>query len=189
MAEFPEHIKKEVKRKAAFQCCMCHASDVHIHHIIQPKDDGDDTIENAAPLCPNCHDLYGDNPNKVKEIRQRRDWWYERVENMYGGSVGIEILSQISRQLQDISSNQASQATELAELKNNLRNVVNNAIDNITPATAATSAFNLLSASTASMRLVDEVAIDVFRRCPNCDTRVELAIGSNNCPRCGAQIG
>lgn len=189
MAEFPEHIKKEVKRKAAFQCCWCRGFGIHIHHIIQPKDGGDDTIDNAAPLCPSCHDSYGDNPKKVKEVRQRRDWWYEKVEDMFGGTVGMEILSSIDRQLQVISSNQASQATELGELKNNLRSIVNNAINNITPATAATAAFNIVSASTASVRLVDDVHIDVFRRCPNCNARVELAIGSNDCPRCGQQIG
>ena len=39
-------------------------------------------MDNAAPLCSRCHDLYGGNPEKRKQIRQMRDNWYEMVEKM-----------------------------------------------------------------------------------------------------------
>lgn len=74
---FSESVKHEVKVKSDFSCCVCHEKDVHIHHIISQAEDGPDTIDNAAPLCPNCHDRFGGNPLKSKFIRETRDYWYE----------------------------------------------------------------------------------------------------------------
>ena len=74
---FSESLKGEVKRKAHFRCCLCHALGVEIHHIIPEADDGPDTEDNAAPLCPSCHETYGSNPQKRKFIREARDFWYE----------------------------------------------------------------------------------------------------------------
>src|SRR5437016_1760860 len=37
---------------------------------------GSDDIDNAAPLCQNCHARFGANPEKRTEIRLMRDWWY-----------------------------------------------------------------------------------------------------------------
>ena len=42
-----------------------------------------DTEDNAAPLCSNCHTLYGGNPDLRKEIKARRDNWYGRCVNQY----------------------------------------------------------------------------------------------------------
>jgi hypothetical protein len=36
-----------------------------------------DELENAAPLCPSCHETYGANPTKRKFLREARDLWYE----------------------------------------------------------------------------------------------------------------
>ena len=83
MGDFPEKLKKMVRKKADFKCCRCHRVSVEVHHIIPQKDDGPDDFDNAAPLCPNCHASFGDNPVKRKEIREMRDHWYQRVEEMY----------------------------------------------------------------------------------------------------------
>jgi hypothetical protein len=33
-------------------------------------------LENAAPLCASCHDLFGGNPEKQKTLTQMRgNWW------------------------------------------------------------------------------------------------------------------
>jgi len=76
---FPEAIKNKVKKKANFTCCWCRDinNKVEIHHIIPESKGGQDTGDNAAPLCSNCHTLYGNNPDLRKEIRLRRDHWYE----------------------------------------------------------------------------------------------------------------
>jgi hypothetical protein len=76
---FSEPLKLTVKQQANFTCCWCqnHGNKVDVHHIIRESQGGSDTEENAAPLCGSCHDLYGNNPDLQKEIRARRDHWYE----------------------------------------------------------------------------------------------------------------
>lgn len=76
---FSESAKLNVKRKAHFTCCWCRdrRNKVEVHHIIPQAQGGSDDEGNAAPLCGSCHDLYGGNPDLGKEIRQRRDQWYE----------------------------------------------------------------------------------------------------------------
>lgn len=38
-------------------CCICHQRHkVQVHHIKPTEDGGTDEIDNAIPLCPNCHD-------------------------------------------------------------------------------------------------------------------------------------
>ena len=41
---------------------------------------GDNSLENAAPLCALCHDLYGGNPEKRKALRQMRDYWWSHMQ-------------------------------------------------------------------------------------------------------------
>jgi hypothetical protein len=53
-----------------------HTSD-EIHHIVPAAEGGPDTDDNAAPLCPSCHETYGANSTKRKFIREARDFWYE----------------------------------------------------------------------------------------------------------------
>jgi len=66
---FPENIKEEALKRSGFRCCICKDIATDVHHIKPTYKKGKDTIENAAPLCASCHDLFGDNPqnNKVPE--------------------------------------------------------------------------------------------------------------------------
>lgn len=77
---FSDTLKMHVKDKANFTCCWCtdNSKKVEVHHIIPQAESGADTEDNAAPLCSNCHSLYGGNPELRKEIRARRDNWYRR---------------------------------------------------------------------------------------------------------------
>ena len=83
---FSEKLKSDVRRQAAFRCCRCQDIGVEIHHIIPQAVGGSDEEDNAAPLCAKCHGDFGDNPAKRKEIREMRDWWYERVSVKFSGS-------------------------------------------------------------------------------------------------------
>lgn len=80
---FAEKLKLAVKRLAHFRCCLCHNLGVEIHHIIPQSESGSDEEDNAAPLCPSCHETYGANPEKRKFIKEARDFWYEICENRY----------------------------------------------------------------------------------------------------------
>lgn len=77
---FNEKTKLLAKKKSAYRCCICHHPFVEVHHITPQAQGGDDSLENAAPLCSSCHDLYGGNPDKRKIIRQMRDYWWEVME-------------------------------------------------------------------------------------------------------------
>jgi len=77
---FSESIKKEVRKKGCFRCCICEKpKPLHIHHTIPSKDGGPGTLENAAPLCVQCHDTYGNDENRRKWIISRHElrttWW------------------------------------------------------------------------------------------------------------------
>lgn len=94
---FSEKLKELVKQKSFFRCVICHQPFVEVHHIVPKAEGGEDTEDNAAPLCASCHDLYGANPTKRKQIKQMRDHWYKEIElrrkddNKFFGK--IEVLS------------------------------------------------------------------------------------------------
>ena len=116
---FTENLKLEVKKKAAFRCCRCHEIGVDIHHIIPQAQDGPDDIDNAAALCQNCHDRFGANPEKRKEIRQMRDWWYEVVREKYSDQDSGKIAT-INEIVLKIEQTQEGQKTELQQLRKEL---------------------------------------------------------------------
>ena len=78
-----ESIKYEVKKKAHQRCCICHNIGIEIHHIVPQWDNGTNALENAAPLCPSCHEIYGENPTKRKFIRESRDIWFQICADKY----------------------------------------------------------------------------------------------------------
>jgi hypothetical protein len=79
---FSESTKSIIKKRANFTCCWCNdrLQKVEVHHIVPQEKNGSDTEDNGAPLCANCHTAYGDNPKYQKEIRARRDHWYETCQ-------------------------------------------------------------------------------------------------------------
>lgn len=77
---FKEKLKKEVRIKSDGCCVICHKPFVEIHHIKPQEEGGADTFDNAAALCARCHDIYGANPTKRKQIKEKRDSWYQMVE-------------------------------------------------------------------------------------------------------------
>jgi hypothetical protein len=73
-------------------CCVCHnfrGTNIICHHIVQPKDGGDNSSDNCIPLCLNCHgDVKGydsthpvGTPFTTSELKQHREAWYEKVRS------------------------------------------------------------------------------------------------------------
>lgn len=77
---FSPRIKHTAKMKAAFRCCVCQKPFVEVHHLVPQSEGGSDALENAAPLCASCHDLYGGNPEKRNALTQTRDYWWDLME-------------------------------------------------------------------------------------------------------------
>ncbi len=166
---FSEDQKLQVKKKAMFRCCRCQNIGIDIHHILPQKDSGPDTLDNAAPLCQNCHDQFGDNPIKRKEIKQMRDHWYEVVEQMYTPKTSLEFpLKEINDKLESLQKNQQ---TDLSDLKKMLKEISFKTIDNITPGTAVVTASGIMNVSTASIYtkpLNGGIAINPMNQCQKC---------------------
>lgn len=182
---FTEELKLKIKKKAMFQCCRCQAINVEIHHIDPQREQGSDTVENAAPLCPNCHTWFGDNPLKKKEIRQMRDNWYEAVERMYSGqaSVLIPLIEKVNLSLEEVKR---MQSNDMTEIKSMLKEVSNSAIDNMTLGTANLTASNLVMASGASLSNLN--IEDLPKVCGECQSLVTVGRFVTACPNCGASI-
>lgn len=99
---FSDRLIQKVRKQAHFCCCLCHSLWVEVHHIIPQADGGPDTEENAAPLCPSCHEAYGGNPAKRKFIREVRDFWYEICAKRY--SSDPQHLTALTEALKDVAT-------------------------------------------------------------------------------------
>jgi hypothetical protein len=124
---FSENVKLEVKKKSAFQCCRCHEIGIDVHHILPQADKGPDTVDNAAPLCQNCHDRFGANSEKRKEIRQMRDWWYEVVREKYSGK------DDYLKKLEQLDANISHYNKQNAELLNKIATDIQGLMTTNTP--------------------------------------------------------
>lgn len=88
---FNEKTKEDAMVACGRRCCICHeycGNKMEVHHIVPQKDGGEDTFENAIPLCFNCHAevaSYNTNhPKGVKfsksELTRHRDNWYNCIK-------------------------------------------------------------------------------------------------------------
>ena len=96
---FPDPLRKSVRTRAHNQCCICEQVGIVIHHIIPQREGGPDTEENAAPLCPSCHDTYEYNSKKRNLIRERRDTWYKICSNRETGGPELAEFSAVLQNL------------------------------------------------------------------------------------------
>ncbi len=87
---FSPEVKTQAMVACGRSCCICHkfrGNNMEVHHIKQRADGGEDTFENAIPLCFDCHAEVGQyNPHhpkgikfSEKELILHRDNWYDKV--------------------------------------------------------------------------------------------------------------
>ncbi|MEY2485491.1 MAG: hypothetical protein QOH39_1139 [Verrucomicrobiota bacterium] len=112
---FSEATKLAAKRRAHFSCVVCHQAFVEVHHITPQADGGDDDLDNAAPLCASCHDLFGGNPDKRKQIRQMRDLWYELCETRFRDSPSAALAQDVDA-IKEQQRDQGARLTAMKEL-------------------------------------------------------------------------
>ncbi|KKP52750.1 MAG: Restriction endonuclease [Candidatus Roizmanbacteria bacterium GW2011_GWA2_33_33] len=175
---FDEKIIKKVKEKAAFKCCRCQSIGIEVHHIIPQKEKRLDTFDNAAPLCPNCHTWFGDNPLKRKEITQMRNWWYKKAQELYSPrTIDYQILNDINSKIEALVINQDK---GLSNLKKTLKRVAIETIEQMTAGTARITASGIANATVVPYRVDKGGISEVY------DTNY-LGIFSKRikCPKCG----
>lgn len=181
---FTEKLKTEVKKKAAFRCCRCHEIGVDVHHIISQADQGPDTFENAAPLCQNCHDRFGANPEKTKEITQMKDWWYDVVKEKYS-SEDSKKFAAINETILKIQQTQADQSEEVQrlgiELKEQLRSLQE------TPTLLSPENVQQVAGQYISATKLGKGVYANFH-CGQCNYSSGLLIGSSVCPGCKTPV-
>ena len=114
---FSEKVKLQAKQRANFCCVICHQPFVDVHHIVPQSDGGPDTIENAAPLCGSCHDLFGGNPDKRKQIREMRDFWYEVCEKKNTNPDVLALNKKLDSIQFDVQHSHAAQGKALESIK------------------------------------------------------------------------
>jgi HNH endonuclease len=122
---FSESVKKNVKRKAHFMCCLCKSIDIEVHHIIPQEEKGPDSEDNAAPLCPSCHETYGGNPRKRKLIRDAKKLWLEICEKKYSTGAGVELgeLLKLTKSINNNTNPQIVAENIITALSNNHLNI------------------------------------------------------------------
>jgi len=120
---FPDSVKLDAKKLAAFRCCMCHtrAGD-EVHHIVPPAEGGTNDLDNAVLLCAQCHNDNGSRPERRKFIREARDFWYERVRTAYKPE-NISMLVQLDNLATkaDLDGMQAQMQTMLPNMFSSVR--------------------------------------------------------------------
>ncbi len=88
-----DEVKLEVLQRCKRYCCYCEryfGRDIEVHHITQRADGGEDSLDNAIPLCFGCHSEIGSyNPKhpkgnrfKPKELKRIRDRFYLKAESL-----------------------------------------------------------------------------------------------------------
>ncbi len=171
---FPESTKLSVKRRAHFACCLCKSMGVEAHHIIPQADGGSDSEDNAAPLCPSCHETYGANPEKRKFIRQVRDLWYDICDKRYASDP--DRLSVIENGLSNVATKQ-----DLEVLYTQVSGLFRDIVDN-QQRTVQERARDLTHVNT-----IVTSGVGMNRHCKGCGTFIGLYIGDQGrCPNCGA---
>jgi len=139
---FNEQQKLVVKQRANFRCCLCPNLYVEVHHIIPEAEGGPNSEDNAAPLCPYCHETFGSNPTKRNYIKQARDSWYEICEKRYVSDP--ERIDKMATQLK-----QAATKEDLNNAVNNIAALLRDIVAN--PRTSPVEATEELSDVTANM--------------------------------------
>ena len=101
---FPLKIKQKALTLSARHCSVCHRYKgvrMEVHHLIQEADGGPNTLDNAIPVCFDCHSDAGHFNNRhpkgskfsIPELRKARDSWYKFVRE---NSIPEKIISIVS---------------------------------------------------------------------------------------------
>ena len=138
---FNEATRIEALSRAGYACCVCRQPMVslEVHHIQPEALGGPNTLDNAIALCPNDHEDYGGNPDKIKRIKEIRNYWYGIVKDMYKPRE-LVLIQQLSKDL--IQEN-------LPNIKTALREFIDSRIQEITLSNAHATVSSMIGTATS----------------------------------------
>jgi len=89
----PDSVKREARQKVHYACVWCFRQEffIEVHHIVAQENGGPSTLENAAPLCPQCHTHIGPNPDLRRQLRERRDWWWAECARRGTPTIAVDL--------------------------------------------------------------------------------------------------
>jgi hypothetical protein len=179
---FSEGIKQKVKERAHFKCCLCReawASDVH--HIKPESEGGENTDDNAVPLCATCHDLFGGNPDKRKFIRENRDFWYSCCEKKTPPDP--EMIREINEHLGKVATKEDLQKA-VSYIGYKIQNIMSQSITPAEQFVQLSDITAVVSTAAISHALIPTDTVRPLKAtCPKCYT--PYYAGQNICPNCG----
>ena len=105
---FPDKVRLQALLWCDRHCCLCKkACDIHIalHHLNPESEGGSNDIDNAMPLCFDCHAKVEHYNNQhprgtkynIKELKERREQVYEEFTRHLVPSVGHQIIPIVQR--------------------------------------------------------------------------------------------
>lgn len=106
---FSNNVREDALVSSGRHCCLCHkfcGIKLEVHHIRLESEGGKNTLENAIPLCFDCHaDMTSydkKHPKGTKysenELKRHRDNWYKKVHDGIGLARQSEI-AEIDKQI------------------------------------------------------------------------------------------
>lgn len=101
---FAPTVKEDALVACGRHCCICHkfcGIKIEVAHILGEADGGESTLDNAIPLCFDCHaDMRSydhkhpmGNKYSESELRRHRDAWYGKVEGNIGLADKAEVVA------------------------------------------------------------------------------------------------
>lgn len=181
---FPDSIRNEALRRAHFMCVACHAPFVEVHHITPQSEGGADTLDNASPLCPGCHGIYGANPVFRNQIKQMRDNWYDVCQKRFGAS-GLEVAKQLNAMtetLQTLRVDQVKYQTTLDQIKS----AIVGSLAGTASAVNKAKTFEEMATASGSAIFVGSSQKDF---CPKCNgPSFDDGLGGGHCIICGTPL-
>ena len=107
---FSNNIKNKVLLWSDRHCCLCKKPcgvDIQVHHILSLEEGGTNDLDNAIPLCYDCHaevhtKVIQGNSIKPVELKRRRDQIYEEFTNHLVPPVLVELTQEGGREFPDI---------------------------------------------------------------------------------------
>lgn len=115
--EFSESTKLEAKTRAHFRCVVCQQPWVEVHHIKARADGGENSLENAAPLCAGCHHRFGGNPELRKQLREMRDHWWQRCAASDQSAELVGLSQKLDTMLHDYTVGRTADQALLGDVK------------------------------------------------------------------------